>query len=160
MASIAKRWKTVAKRRLNGGVRLDELLTAHAAGDGRLETLVNRYDGIATPASTIAAQAASTPKRPKTASKKAAGARLAQSHDFPIGETRLVGYARVSTDEQTTALQLDALRAAGCAVIHEALHRGRRDRDRALSARSPTCAPATLSSSGSSIGSDARCATC
>ncbi len=26
---------------------------------------------------------------------------------------------RVSTDEQTTALQLDALRAAGCAAIHE-----------------------------------------
>jgi len=30
-----------------------------------------------------------------------------------------VGYAPVSTDEQTTALQLDALRAAGCAAIYE-----------------------------------------
>jgi hypothetical protein len=36
-----------------------------------------------------------------------------------VRSPRLVGYARVSTDEQTTTLQFDALRSAGCAVIRE-----------------------------------------
>jgi DNA invertase Pin-like site-specific DNA recombinase len=35
------------------------------------------------------------------------------------GRPKLVGYARVSSDDQTTALQRDALTAAGCAYIFE-----------------------------------------
>jgi DNA invertase Pin-like site-specific DNA recombinase len=80
-----------------------------------------------------------TSKPLKTSAKKAPGTRLARPDDSQVIETRfprLVGYARVSTDEQTTALQLDALRSAGCAVIHEdsasGASRSRPGLDRAL----------------------------
>ncbi len=46
----------------------------------------------------------------------------------------LIGYARVSTDDQVTALQLDALRAAGCDRVHEEMASGARH-DRPILAR-------------------------
>jgi len=76
----------------------------------------------------------------KTAKKSAPIARGAAG-DVAEGRPRLIGYARVSTDEQTTALQLDALRAAGCDVIHEdsasGSARSRPGLDRALADVSP-----------------------
>ena len=47
---------------------------------------------------------------------------------------RLVGYARVSTDEQGTDPQLDELRAAGCEHVHEERASGA-DRTRPVLAR-------------------------
>ncbi len=83
---------------------------------------MRRYGSLIIPASTFAAKATAKPKRVRTGPKKAPEARCAQpdrSQVVPLVEPRLIGYARVSTDEQTTALQIDALHAAGCAAIHE-----------------------------------------
>ena len=41
------------------------------------------------------------------------------NHFPPSPVRRLIGYARVSTDEQATDSQVDELRAAGCHVIHQ-----------------------------------------
>jgi DNA invertase Pin-like site-specific DNA recombinase len=51
---------------------------------------------------------------------------------YPAG--RLIGYARVSTEDQGTDPQLDELRAAGCATIH-AEHASGADRTRPVLAR-------------------------
>lgn len=37
----------------------------------------------------------------------------------PRPARRLIGYARVSTDEQVTDAQVDELCAAGCQIIHQ-----------------------------------------
>jgi hypothetical protein len=143
--------KSVPKRK--AGIPLDELLAAHAGGDDRLETLMRRYSGSVVPASTLGAKSAKGPNPTKKGSKKALGARFTRLDDsqvIPIAEPRLIGYARVSTDEQTTALQLDALHAAGCAAIHEDSPPGRRDRARVSAARSKISASATRWSSGGS----------
>jgi len=104
------------------GIPLDELLSAHAATGERLADLRARNVADVAPVSALEPKSSTRPKQPKTAAKKAAGARFARLDDSQVGpkpKVRLVGYARVSTDEQTTKLQLDALQAAGCAVIHE-----------------------------------------
>lgn len=46
--------------------------------------------------------------------------RRSNTKDLPPAENRLVGYARVSTEDQKLDLQLDALRAAG--VLEDNLH--------------------------------------
>ena len=59
----------------------------------------------------------------------------------PPGRGALVGYARVSTDEQNLALQLDALKQAGCERVHKDVgsgslkHRPEDDHSDGLSSR-------------------------
>lgn len=52
----------------------------------------------------------------------------------------MIGYARVSTDEQNLALQLDALRGAGCAEIFQDTGSGADDSRKGLVAALARCA--------------------
>jgi DNA invertase Pin-like site-specific DNA recombinase len=62
------------------------------------------------------------------------GARMQASSREAATASRLIGYARVSTEEQGTDPQLDELRAAGCATVHEERASGA-DRTRPVLAR-------------------------
>src|SRR4051812_28113423 len=52
----------------------------------------------------------------------------------------MIGYARVSTDEQNLALQLDALRGAGCDEIFQDTGSGADDGRKGLAAALDRCA--------------------
>ena len=98
------------RSKLKGGIPLDELLAARAAGRPVRATKT-------TPARVPAAAKAS-----KTKPKKATGRRLPRRDDAQViqdGPPRLVGYARISTDDQTTALQADALARATVDTVFE-----------------------------------------
>jgi DNA invertase Pin-like site-specific DNA recombinase len=95
--------KTKPKRK--GGIPLDKLLAAH--GSGRpIGTAPKRR----------------TPPKPAQKGPKNAPGRVlrpeAEQEAVEPASPRLVGYARVSTDEQTTALQADALERAAVALCY------------------------------------------
>jgi DNA invertase Pin-like site-specific DNA recombinase len=54
-----------------------------------------------------------------------------------------IGYARVSTKEQSLSMQVDALKKAGCDQIHEEIASGAKRQDRCLKKLCETCGKVT-----------------
>jgi DNA invertase Pin-like site-specific DNA recombinase len=71
----------------------------------------------------------------------------------------LIGYVRVSTNEQNTALQRDALQRSGCELIFEDKISGKSTNRPGLNRASDNLMRAILSLYGNLIGSGAVCAT-
>ncbi len=71
----------------------------------------------------------------------------------------LIGYVRVSTNEQNTALQRDALQRSGCELIFEDKISGKSTNRRDSIEPSDNLMRAILSLYGNLIGSGAVCAT-
>jgi hypothetical protein len=70
----------------------------------------------------------------------------------------LIGYARVSTEDQSLALQLDALQAAGCdRVFQDKAFRCRRGTERPQRRSGGLRGRGCADRSGSWIGSAGRC---
>jgi Resolvase, N terminal domain len=70
----------------------------------------------------------------------------------------LIGYARVSTQEQDTALQRDALKAVGCEKVFTEKASACNATGLSYRQRSPICAPAIRWWCGNSTGWRALCA--
>jgi len=86
---------------------------------GRLERLVERYSGEVVLGSEMPAPSSKRSKAARTRPQERVSSGPAYVDASGPAKARLIGYARVSTDEQTTALQLDALQRAKCDEVFE-----------------------------------------
>ena len=83
---------------------------------------------------------------PKRTAPPATGG--SQASRSPAGDGHLIGYARISTDDQNLALELDALTQGGCRRVFRDIGSGSLTHRPELDARLQFLTPATRSWSG------------